>query len=194
MKRYIKANNLGKPIVEIEFVFDLCAYIPDIEIAAAKDILGFPIKDKAIKSFLEEDVSEFCGAIIMTLKSAGYYELDHNQSNRQDSNSLYFTFCKETEFNIQQVRVVFRLRVSNHQLPMWKSDKNFKDAITRFTNDIENHVGDSMDLLQENLPEDERVLGQVPVLIQYEDDWYTTYGDVLNAVIRKLSKIKKQYG
>lgn len=194
MKRYIKSNKPEKPIVEIEFVFDVCAYMHGIEIAAAKDILEFPIKDKAIKSFLEEDVSEFCGAIIMTLKSAGYYELDHNQSNRPDSNSLYFTFCKETEFNIQQVRIVFRLRVSNHQLPMWKSDKNFKDAITRFTNDIGNHVGDSVDLLQENLPEDERILGQVPVLVQYEDDWYTTYGEVLNAVIRKLSKIKKQYG
>lgn len=127
--------------------------------------------------------------IVRIIKSFGYYTMTSYKS--EDSNSLYFTFCKESEFDTQQVTLIIGLRVSDHELPLWNSDKSVQDAKNRQLDRLTQYAHKNK-WLNKTLPNSEDISTEY-IYIKYENEFYATEEDVYKKIRQKIAQFVKQH-
>lgn len=138
---------------------------------------------------VSENEETIISDIVKIIKSFGYYVTTSYKSN--GSNSLYFTFCKETEFDTQQVTLIIRLRVSDHELPLWKSDKSVQDAKNRQLNNLKQYAHNNK-WLNTTLSDSEEIPVEY-IYIKYENEFYVTEEDVYKKVQQKIAQFDTQH-
>lgn len=137
----------------------------------------------------DTDYKKLLNSIIQIIEEFGYTVVNSSKSNQ--SNSLYFTFCRDDEFNAEEVTLIVGLRVSDHNLPLWNSDKSIHDAENRQLHKLQQFAHDNK-FLNNNLLDDE----EIPVeymYVKFENKFYVTLDDVLNKVRQKMQKFIKKH-
>lgn len=114
--------------------------------------------------------------------SFGYYVVEKYKSDR--SSSLYFRFCNDDELNDTEVTLIIGLRVSDHILPLWDSDKSIKDAEQRQLNKLKSFAHNNK-WLNKNLSDEEEIPVE-QVYLKYENEFYTSEEDVYNKIRQKI--------
>lgn len=191
MKRYVRSSAENKPMRTLEISLDVIAFVEELAVTASEDTYDLPIADKKIAENIATDYEEIISAVHGILRGQGFSLLDHHQSNQ--SNSLYFTFCRETELEIEKVELVVGLRVSDHDLPRWKDDKSNKEARKRMEQKLQDFADDNQELLNSDKPEDEAIETEM-LFIRYENEFYSVYGDVFNKIRQKIKDFKRKRG
>ena len=191
MKIYIRSNNAEtiethSMTIEIEMIVDP-SYL---NIAAVTDRSNIPLPNRSIPKDITDEYDEVVAELIRIVESFGYVELEKHKSNQ--SNSIYITFCRESEYERQEVTLVARLRVSDHDLPRWKKDTSQHDAESRLMNDARGFVQDNsfLNTRQNGLD----TIKYEPIIVKYENEFYTTYNDVFKKVQDKISKFRNKFG
>lgn len=192
MKLYIKSNTESKPIRELKIAIDIIAIVQEYSIAASEEPFNLPIADKKIAENIETEYDEIVDAIDGILFGQGFTMVEHHKSNQDDSNSMYFIFCRETEYEIEQVELLVGLRVSDHDLRHWQGDKSDAEAKNRMRKKLQEYADDVKDVLNPNLSEDENI-DTAMIFVKYENEFYSTYGDMLRKVKDKIRDFKRKY-
>lgn len=191
MKIYIRSNNAEtiethSITIEIEMIVDP-SYL---NIAAVTDRSNIPLPNRSIPKDITDEYDEVVAELIRIVESFGYVELEKHKSNQ--SNSIYITFCRESEYERQEVTLIARLRVSDHDLPRWKKDTSPHDAESRMMNDARGFVQDNSFL--NTRPNGLDTIEYEPIIVKYENEFYTTYNDVFKKVQDKISKFHNKFG
>ena len=139
----------------------------------------------------EEECKEIIGNITHIIEEFGYTVLNETKSNKDGSNSLYFTFCKEDEFNTEEVTLIIRLRVSDHDLPMWSGDKRKQDAKNRQINNLKDYANNNKWLNSKLKDNDE--IGVDFIYVRYENAVYTEWEDVYKKIRQKLQSFSNKH-
>lgn len=140
----------------------------------------------------ENNAENIITNIIGIINEFGYTELMNKpKSNQSNSKSLYFTFCDENEFNTEEVELIVRMRVSDHNLPRWKNNKNEQDAINRQLNDLKAFAHDNK-FLNKNLNVEEEIPVEY-IYVKYENKWYSNIEEVYDKVRKKLQDFKNKH-
>lgn len=139
----------------------------------------------------EAECKEIIDNITHIIEEFGYTVLNETKSNKDGSNSLYFTFCKEDEFNTEEVTLIIRLRVSDHNLPMWSDDKRKQDAKNRQINNLKDYVNNNK-WLNSKLKDNEEI-GVDFIYVRYENAVYTEWEDVYRKIRQKLQSFSNKH-
>lgn len=193
MKIYIRSSE-DKPKRTLSIELEIVAFVDELAVTASEETYNLPIANKQIAEDIAIDYQQIVDAVTSILHAFGFYEMSHHKSD--DSNSLYFYFCRETEFDIEEVNLIIGMRVSDHDPPMWRSDKSknaaegrFRDHIQRFADDhryLNNSLSSDPERVDESIP-------VAPVYVKYENKFYNVYEDVFRKIREKLRKFKKDY-
>lgn len=191
MKKYIKSNTVPQKPKRC-LTIDICvvAFVESLNIAASEETANLPIANRKIADKIDKDFDEIVYAVLGILHSFGYIDLEQHKS--PDSNSLYFTFCRESEFDVEEVTLIIRMRVSDHKLPRWRNDKSEKDAQIRLQNKLQEFADENRDL-NKHIYDDESIETAV-VLVEYEHEFYNTYEDMFKEIRKDLRNFKRKRG
>ncbi len=121
------------------------------------------------------------------INSFGYTELENVRKSK--SNSLYFTFCDEDEFNSESVTLVIGMRVADHSLKAWEDDKTRQDAVNRQKANLQKYVNAHKEL-------NPKYDGDIPVdfiYIKYENEFYSDLDEVYDKIRHKLASFRKKH-
>ena len=193
MKIYIKGSN-DKTTHTMSIELEMVVIVDELAVTASEETYNLPIANKQIAEDIAIDYEEFVDAVTSILHSFGFYEMDHHKSD--SSNSLYFYFCRETEFDVEEVNLIIGMRVSDHNPPMWRDDKSKKDAEGRFRDHVQRFADDNISLNKSLSNDPERVDESIPVAtvyVKYENQFYSVYEDVFKKIREKLKKFKKDH-
>lgn len=191
MKRYVRSSAEDKPMRTLEISLEVVAFVEELAVTASEDTYDLPIADKKLAEYIATDYEEVISAIDGILFGQGFTMIDHHQSNQSDS--MYFVFCRETEFEIEQVTLIIGLRVSDHDLPRWKGEKTDKEARQRMELKLKDFAKENKSVLNPSLPEDEEIETDM-IFIKYENEFYSVYGDVFNKIRQKIKDFKRKRG
>ena len=130
MKLYIRSNQTDKPVYTTTLNIGITYYLveseEDTSISAS---IEYP-KDPNIEEEILRTVLDNFEALVATLKnlfkSYGFMYIEETQSN--SSKSAYLKFCYESEYDIQEVEIVFTMRISDHRVPMQRRHKTHDEA------------------------------------------------------------------
>lgn len=189
MKRYISSAIDSKPVRTLEISLDVYAFVDEVAVTATEETYDLPIADKKIAEDVALEYEEIISAVHGILHGQGFTMLDHHKSNQ--SNSLYFIFCRETELEVEQVTLIIGMRVSDHDLPKWGGEKTDKEARMRMDRKLQEFAYKNKDLLNDSLS-DEEYIDTAMVYVKYEHEFYSTYGDVLNKIRQKVKDFKRK--
>lgn len=132
---------------------------------------------------------EISNNIIDIICGFGYYVIDSYESDR--SSSLYFRFCNENEFNSEEVTLIIGLRVADHELNLWNTDKSIQDAQNRQLNNLKGFAHDNR-WINTKLKDNEEIPVK-QIYIKYENEFYTSEEDVYNKIKEKLKTFKNKH-
>lgn len=190
MKSYISSAVDSKPVRTLEISLDVYAFVDEVAVTATEETYDLPIADKKIAEDVALEYEEIISAVHGILHGQGFTMLDHHKSNQ--SNSLYFVFCRESELEVEKIELIIGLSVSDHDLPRWTNDKSDKDARIRIENKLQEFADDNQELFNPNLPDDEVITTEM-MFIKYENEFYSTYYDALNKIRQKVKDFKRKF-
>lgn len=143
----------------------------------------------------KEETIDKITEIINTTKSIiekyGFYVLDSDKSPFGDSISLYFTFCDDNEFNKEEVSLIIRIRLSDHDLTAWKRDTKKQDAIKRQFNNLKDYAKSNR-FLNKHL-DDNQEIPVKQVYITYENNDYTNWDEVYKQIDKKVEYFRHKH-
>ena len=192
MKLYIKSNTESKPVRELKIALEVIAIVQEYSIVASEEPFNLPIADKKIAENIETEYDEIVYAVDGILFGQGFTMVEHHKSNQDDSNSMYFIFCRETEYEVERVELLVGLRVSDHDLRHWQGDKSDTEAKFRMEKKLQEYANSVQDVLNPSLPDDENI-DTAMIFVKYENEFYSTYGDMLRKVKDKIKEFKRKY-
>lgn len=137
----------------------------------------------------EKSYNNIINKVVGIIKEFGYIVLDKNKSPYSDS--LYFLFCSDNEFDCTEVSLIIDLRLSNHELPKWDNDKSNKDAKDRQLNFVKGYAHDNK-WLNKNLKDNEEISVE-QIYVKYENEFYSTLDDVYKKVREKLQAFTSKH-
>ena len=195
MKRYIRSG-IQSNDADYTFNFEiLFCNVPEAIMSSISTDNGkyyITVKDNdgnRIKQEITEEFYTYVMSILNLVERMGFEELDTDKSDRSDS--LYFVFCYKTEASVLKVRFIFTMRVSEHDLTMWSSDKTQKDARTRQKNYqtqmLEEYEDYSSEIDDGSIPQ------IIPSYIKYDDKYFDRTDVVLDLVQRRLNFLKSKF-
>lgn len=103
---------------------------------------------------IDANYDEIVDEIKRIITSFGYTLME--KEDRSDANSLYFTFCDESDFMKAEVDLIVRMRVSGHTLPLWPRDKSERDARKRQKLYLQKYADENR-FVNKNLKDDEQI-------------------------------------
>ena len=145
--------------------------------------------DETIDITTKAECDEIINNITKIIEDYGYYIVDNDISNQ--SNSLYFMFCKDDEFNKEEVALFITLRVSDHELPQWKKDKNKQIAKDRQLHRSQ-VIAHNNRWMNKNLKDDEEIPVE-QIYIKYENEFYSEWQDVYDKIRKKLEAFANKH-
>jgi hypothetical protein len=190
MKRYIRSDIDSKPVRTLEISLEVYAFVNELAVTASEETYDLPIADKKIAEDVAIEYEEIISAVHGVLNGQGFTMLDYHKSNQ--SNSLYFIFCRETELEIEQVTLIIGMRVSDHDLPKWGGEKTDKEARLRMNRKLQEFANENKDVLNDSLSDDEYI-DTAMVYVKYEHEFYSTYGDMLSKIRQKIKDFKRKF-
>lgn len=194
MKKYIRAD-ATKEQETVTMTFEVF-FVVQHGIAAAismkngKYYITVNNGNRQIEKDIEEEFYDFVRTILGKIESYGFYELDSAKSPYSDS--LYFTFCYESEHRVTKVNTVFYLRVSDHDLPDWGKDISQKDLKKK------HHTKNALDAekryrtLNVSLPDDQK-LNVVDSYVRYDGKISVFFDVVMDDVDRRLRYLLRKH-
>lgn len=189
MKKYIRSNTSDKPIRKLEISLEVLAIVDEVAVTASEETYDLPIANRKIAEDVAIEYEEIISAVHGVLHGQGFTLLDHHKSNQ--SNSLYFIFCRETEIEVEQVTLVIGMRVSDHDLPKWGGENTDKEARNRMVHKLQEFANENKELLNESLSDDD-FIDTLMLYVKYENEFYSTYGDMLNKIRQKIKDFKRK--
>lgn len=190
MKLYINSGTDGKVVDTFEF--EVCFTIKS-DITAAIDTRHgkyyITVKEgnQRIWKEIEESFYSFVKTMLNLFEQEGFFELDFNKSPKSDS--LYFTLCFGDDAESLRVQVIFYMRISDHRIPEWNSDKSNQDAESRMHS---SHVADAKQYSVLNDDPDSEI-DVVDEYVKYDGAEYIRYDLALHDVRQKIRKLKQKY-
>lgn len=175
-----------KQVDELDISLDIVIVSDDI---TANDLQKYQYIDETIDIATDAECDKILDDIVKIIKSFGYYIVKRDRSNQ--SNSLYFVFCKENEFDKEEVNLFVALRVSDHDLPQWEKDKGKQDAKDRQLHTYQGIVND-FKWLNKNLKDDEEIPVE-QIYIKYENEFYSEWQDVYDKIRKKLEAFTNKH-
>lgn len=206
MKLYIKSNEDMKVRFEFEFNAEI-EFEQDVEISASirksGDLHFITVRvidpnTKKLTRYEQEidvDFYSFVSSIISTIHSCGFTEIESDKSPYSDS--LYFTFCHDSELDKSTVEVLFYLRVSDHDLPVRSKDINKAGARARKLSEDEQdskHYTWMNDKYASWTYEDSdpTPFTIVDEYVKYEGTRYDNFSEIISMVRNRLERLKRR--
>lgn len=168
--------------------------IEEIESDCLPLLIDIVIVDNTINETIDvkHNTDNIVSTIINIIGEFGYTEIMGNpKSNKPNSNSLYFTFCNENKFNSEEVELIIRMRVSDHDLPRWKTDKTGQDAKVRQLNDLKAFAHNNR-FINKNLKADEEIPVEY-IYVKYENEYYSDIEEVYAKIRQKLREFQNKH-
>ena len=119
----------------------------------------------------------------------GYEQLETPHTS--DSGSMYFTFCDKSSYDLDEVKLIIGMRVSDHDLPKWKDNETKQDAKDRQLNYLKDKIKDYY-ILNKNLTDKDTIPVEY-IYVKYENKWYSNIEELYNKVKQKLSDFKNKH-
>lgn len=195
MKRYIVCHTKNEDV--LEFSFELFYTLEDYRIAANfNPDADEEYLDKEINLSIRDEYDAFIKRVRIYIYQFGFTELNFKKSNRNNSNSVYIDFCRESEYEKQQIRCVFYLRISDHRLKKRKG-KNTGIANRRDTRydrqaaQEQFHEQDANSYKWYNLDPDEPI-DYVDISIIVNGNKFKTYGEAMEHVKNRIRQYTKK--
>lgn len=189
MKRYISSAADSKLVRTLEISLEVYAFVDEVAVTASEETYDLPIADKKIAEDVALEYEEIISAVHGILRGQGFTLLDHHKSDQ--SNSLYFIFCRESELEVEKIELIIGLRVSDHDLPRWTNDKSDKDARIRMESKLQDFANENQELFNPTLPDDEVITTEM-MFIKYENEFYSIYRDVFDKIKQKVKDFKRK--
>lgn len=189
MKKYIRSYTLDKPVRKLEISLEVLAIVDEVAVTASEETFNLPVADRRIADDIECDYDEIVSMVDGVLYGQGFQMIDNYKSNQ--SNSMYFIFCRETEYEVEQVTLIVGLRVSDHELRHWQGDASDRESKERMRKKIQEFADEYKSLLNDSLDDDEHI-DTAMVFVKYENEFYSTYGDMLNKIRQKIKDFKRK--
>lgn len=191
MKKYIRSDDSAKielPIIDI--VIDIEYLIRSNIHASVDNPQNLPIADSSERHEVSDSFKTYMQSVVNVIESEGFTEIRRKRSTRMNgrSQTSYYMFCYENDFYVQKVRVIFNMRISNHELRMWSTDTSQEDANRRQEAYFREKAQDYKWLSDSSDPID-----LVPVYITYEGDYIEKYNEILRDVRRRLQRLKSDF-
>jgi len=141
---------------------------------------------------IKDNAEEIISNITNIITNFGYIDMtDNPKSNKPNSNSLYFTFCNENEFNSEEVQLIVRMRVSDHDVPRWRSDESERDAKIRQLNKLKSFAHNYR-FMNKNLKTDEEIPVEY-IYVKYENEYYSDIEEVYAKIRQKLRDFQNKH-
>lgn len=213
MYKFIKANSMShdKETVRIRLEFE---FIAEIAFDESEEPISASIRKSGNLHFItvkilnqetgeftqsereiDEDFYAFVSAILSTMHSCGFVDLDSNKSPY--SESLYFTLCHDSEFVNASAEVLFYLRISAHELPVHSKDIDLDGAKARKLkldeDDSKRHTWINNEFGKRSYSKDDPTpFSIVEEYVKYEGNCYTNFTDIISLVRKRMEKIVKR--
>lgn len=141
---------------------------------------------------VKDNAEEIITNITNIITDFGYIDItDNPKSNKPNSNSLYFTFCDENEFNSEEVQLIVRMRVSDHDVPRWRNDESEQDAKVRQLNKLKAFAHNNR-FINKNLKADEEIPVEY-IYVKYENEYYSNIEEVYAKIRQKLRDFQNKH-
>ena len=216
MKRYIKSadtNQNEKEVISLRLDVEIVyAFEDGTSIAASILASDDAFINKKILSEVSLDYEAFVDSVVSIIQDNGFMTLDlPKKSPIGNSASTYYTFCLESDFVTASVEVFCYMRVSNHELPVHGDGTSPK---TNQNNYYSTHLTDEYNWVNERLEKEfqrfndevakaklenrapnltrPKNLPTIHAYVQVNDDGFTTVGDALVDIDRKVSNLRKR--
>lgn len=138
---------------------------------------------------LESDFDKIKKDVSKIIMSFGYTELE--KADISDHGSMYFIFCKKSEYDTDEVTLITKMRVSDHKLPLRDGDKTQQDAINRQIRNFQQYANDYREL-NKNLMDSEEITATC-IYVKYENEFYTELEDLYSKIRRKLQAFASKH-
>ena len=132
----------------------------------------------------EKDYNEIVRNVIGIIEDFGYTELKDIKSPKSDS--IYFIFCDDEELTNEEVNLIVCLRVSDHKLSSWGSDRTKQDAKNRQLKTLQ-QFADENRFLNKHISDNEHIPIYY-IYVKYENEFYTELEDLYSQIRKKLQE------
>ena len=195
MKIYVRSNYSKYPDSDMDMILDFEVIFYNVKSPITSSItekdgryfITVRSKDGSrVSQEIKEEFYIYVKTVLDKIEELGFQELDTDKSNGSDS--LYLYFARKTEFDEQKIKVIFTMRVSNHDLPLWERDKSKSKAEAR-QKSFNEHVADDYRWINNDPDSDIEVISSY---VKFDGTDYNDIELLLDSIKRKINTMNSQ--